>query len=55
MGYLMCFFVSVMTEKAVISLAVPLVEGTATKRALLRSPGMEPGVMMSSNLMPGCS
>ena len=54
-GYLMWFSGSVITEKAVISEAVPLVEGTAAKRALLRRGGMEPGVMMSANFSAGCS
>ena len=39
--------VSVITEKAVISLAVPLVDGMQISLALLRKGGIEPGFMMS--------
>ena len=54
-GYLMCFSVSVITENAVISLAVPEVDGIPTNFAFLRSSGRDPGSMMSSNFNSGCS
>jgi hypothetical protein len=47
--------VSEMTEKAVISEAVPLVEGTATNLALFLRGGMEPGTTISLNSISGCS
>ncbi len=54
-GYLMWFLVSVMTLNAVISLAVPLVDGMAMNRALFRRGGIEPGSMISSNFSSGYS
>ena len=44
-----------MTEKAVTSVAVPEVEGMATKIALLRSVGIVKGSLMSSKVFSGCS
>jgi len=44
-----------MTENAVTSVAVPLVEGIATKIALFLSLGILKGFLISSNVASGCS
>ena len=44
-----------MTEKAVTSVAVPEVEGMATKMAFSRRCGIVKGSLMSSKVFSGCS